>query len=552
MKTLTEKYQALKEGNFSKQQFLRDARLAHPNLITQFNGFNDAIKILKAKGLVHEVSEEYQSFDSEEELNAFIDTQVEKDKMASEDDIDYSEYIVFDNNTFFIGRTDLETGKEIVEPGQEIEFEYEGKKHKATVTNQEVGRDGDNLILSLHPETSINEASVPFERDVLDTISLNQVKKGIRYELEQMGVKSVKVSAEDWRKAKDKVRKNIEKDQNYYVHKLADIKPVKHDKRPDTMKEVPSVKNKDSQNKKNQKKVKDQHNQMEKVKINEFKKIIKKVILESLEEQEYSMPAPDFKESHRTLVTMLEKIVSVAEKVGQASEQERDALADDPDATTYVREVEEYLRKVYNAYLYGDRDAGRDDEIFREGVSLEAYDKMEGLSNRKAQEAVKRGSEIILRQLTEEGFDEKEVLDFLQLLITANYGIVNETHKIAENYDLKPIQALQETPAFERALRSEEDFANFIKSVQADLWNYMADHFDSKAGAAPDELEEATKEKEYEVDGLRFYTVYNPPKGYYAKGVGEAKGQISFRYFDTEEQAKEHGELELHGYLSND
>jgi len=54
MKTLTEKYNAILEGNFSKTQFLRDARLAHPNLITQFNGFEDTVQILKNKGLIFE------------------------------------------------------------------------------------------------------------------------------------------------------------------------------------------------------------------------------------------------------------------------------------------------------------------------------------------------------------------------------------------------------------------------------------------------------------------------------------------------------------------
>lgn len=54
MKTLQEKYNAIKEGNFSKAQFVRDARLAHPNLITQFNGFEDTASILKNRGMIAE------------------------------------------------------------------------------------------------------------------------------------------------------------------------------------------------------------------------------------------------------------------------------------------------------------------------------------------------------------------------------------------------------------------------------------------------------------------------------------------------------------------
>lgn len=58
MRTLTEKYNAIVEGNFSKDQFVRDARLSHPNFITQFTSFKDAVKILKNKGLVHEAKKE--------------------------------------------------------------------------------------------------------------------------------------------------------------------------------------------------------------------------------------------------------------------------------------------------------------------------------------------------------------------------------------------------------------------------------------------------------------------------------------------------------------
>ena len=58
MRTLQEKYNAILEGNFSKTQFVRDARLAHPSLITQFNGYEDSVQILKNKGMVAEAKAE--------------------------------------------------------------------------------------------------------------------------------------------------------------------------------------------------------------------------------------------------------------------------------------------------------------------------------------------------------------------------------------------------------------------------------------------------------------------------------------------------------------
>ena len=58
MKTLTEKYKAVLEGKYNKKQFVRDARLSHPNHITQYNGFDDTVAILKNKGLVFEISDD--------------------------------------------------------------------------------------------------------------------------------------------------------------------------------------------------------------------------------------------------------------------------------------------------------------------------------------------------------------------------------------------------------------------------------------------------------------------------------------------------------------
>lgn len=55
MRTLQEKYNAIQEGAFSKDQFLRDARMQHPTLVTQYNGYDDAVQILKNRGMISEV-----------------------------------------------------------------------------------------------------------------------------------------------------------------------------------------------------------------------------------------------------------------------------------------------------------------------------------------------------------------------------------------------------------------------------------------------------------------------------------------------------------------
>ncbi len=55
MRTLQEKYNGINEGNFTKEQFLRDARLQLPTLVTQYNGYDDAVQILKNRGIIQEV-----------------------------------------------------------------------------------------------------------------------------------------------------------------------------------------------------------------------------------------------------------------------------------------------------------------------------------------------------------------------------------------------------------------------------------------------------------------------------------------------------------------
>lgn len=53
--TLQEQYNLIKEGKGNKQQFFKSARHLFPNLITPVNTLNDAITILKNKGIISEM-----------------------------------------------------------------------------------------------------------------------------------------------------------------------------------------------------------------------------------------------------------------------------------------------------------------------------------------------------------------------------------------------------------------------------------------------------------------------------------------------------------------
>jgi hypothetical protein len=54
MRTLQEKYNAVLEGTFSKEQFRRDAVMQLPNLVSKFNSFEDMATILKNRGMLAE------------------------------------------------------------------------------------------------------------------------------------------------------------------------------------------------------------------------------------------------------------------------------------------------------------------------------------------------------------------------------------------------------------------------------------------------------------------------------------------------------------------
>jgi len=58
MRTLQEKYNAVLEGTFSKEQFRRDAVMQLPNLVSKFNSFEDMATILKNRGMLAEAKKE--------------------------------------------------------------------------------------------------------------------------------------------------------------------------------------------------------------------------------------------------------------------------------------------------------------------------------------------------------------------------------------------------------------------------------------------------------------------------------------------------------------
>ncbi len=74
------------------------------------------------------------------------------------------------------------------------------------------------------------------------------------------------------------------------------------------------------------------------------------------------------------------------------------------------------------AYEYEKgKEAGEkeEEEKLKEGMlSPEAYERMAGLSNLKAQEAMIKAAEILMNDLTKEGFEVEEIREFFTKLIS--------------------------------------------------------------------------------------------------------------------------------------
>lgn len=236
MRTLTEKYRAVLQESFTKAQFVRDARLAHPTLITQFNGFDDTVQILKNKGMISEA----------------------KDWMMGKDYPGYGQVVSIEKEDEFVHVTfDLN--------GEETTFTFvedPGDRDKWIEVSETV-----NEELSKYKEEKLPNQE--YTGNPVDRFSLETVQRGVDYELESKGFNTVDndFTTEDLEKVKQKVIKNLEKDPNHYLKLLAGEN--RKTKRHDTMQKVEKNNHKDT------------FNAMQKAQL---KEMIKKLVVKTLNE----------------------------------------------------------------------------------------------------------------------------------------------------------------------------------------------------------------------------------------------------------------------------
>ena len=260
MRTLQEKYNGIQEGKFSKEHFLADARMELPNLVTRFNGYDDAVQILKNRGMIQEARVAYDVPMIDNQRAAF-------DKLS---DL-YFEYLrkyaksKGDNTSM----SNSQLGDKYRE---EIETKLGLPPHSAYA----------DLAKELKNRGMIQEAKIEEARltknnltdyrykptNDMDKYPYEQILRGIRVELEGLGVQGTP-TAEEYAKALAKVSKNLAKDSIFYTNQVAGVNPKVdlHDKMiPVTAKNTV-----------------DTFNGMKKAELKEgFKRLIKKVLSESM------------------------------------------------------------------------------------------------------------------------------------------------------------------------------------------------------------------------------------------------------------------------------
>ena len=264
MRTLQEKYNAIQEGKFSKEHFLAEARMQQPQLITRFNGYDDAVQILKNKGMIvegiHDRDILYSPHTNIKPAPERSPEQLGKAADARSENILRMTY-----------------NRQINDPNisdEELRYILNGKGVKGfggrpnAVNN--ILRDRNSNQRGLR-EAKLTKKSLTDYRykptNDMDKYPYEQILRGIRVELEALQVLGTP-TAEEYSKALAKVSKNLEKDSIFYTNQVAGVNPKVdlHDKMV-----TATAKN-----------TVDTFNGMKKAALKEgFKKLIKKVLSEN-------------------------------------------------------------------------------------------------------------------------------------------------------------------------------------------------------------------------------------------------------------------------------
>ena len=276
MRTLQEKYNAIQEGNFSKDQFLVEARMQQPQLVTRFNGYDDAVQILKNRGMIVEAKKQEGRKVTDHPFIVYTDKQGKHHIEEKNYEDDQKAFLKTIPDTWDVYETRKEAAAE-KQRRMEKESVNEAKKQSITIifdiapekeeikyirkilTNAGVnatvkkGEYDEVMVITADNTSELNKAKRVLNREIADDFEwgkqLNEAKqtkltkksltdyrykptndmdkypyeqilRGLRVELEAVGVQGTP-TPEEYSKALAKVSKNLAKDSIFYTNQLA-------------------------------------------------------------------------------------------------------------------------------------------------------------------------------------------------------------------------------------------------------------------------------------------------------------------------------------------
>lgn len=402
MRTLTEKYNGVLEGRYAKAQFLRDARLAHPQFITQFNGYDDAVSILKNKGMISEAKSKFiqltvtgktgapvakyfypvewlDRMKHPGELGHYLNAWV-KNMTPMEDEHDYVIRMTQgvqqpDEDAVEMTEKDLEDAKKIQNIVQQRAKDLGalGKKLGShTKAAAQLGLDPTKWNRGIEVnEAEIEEVNENVYKDVaekIDTILPDSVRRGLDYELEKAGFDTVNINFDEPTRMKylKKAVDRLAKDPNYYLNQLSgeSSRTNKHDREVEVDQKALFKGTVDPKGGKAEGNV-DTFNAMKKAQLREA---VKSLVVETLNEgteklekyvvdphpSEYEKMYPKYRTGVKELMNVVLDIekafVTHREKVENAFEMIGHLMAPGV-AKSFVAELVDVLRKYQNIPL---------------------------------------------------------------------------------------------------------------------------------------------------------------------------------------------------------
>ena len=203
MKSIANQYRDLKEGRMSQANFMRNLRMTMPQYVTNTTSYNDAVKILRNKGILTE------------NIVKQLEKGIEVEKEHTEDEVKAAQ-IAIDHL-----KEDPKYYTKLTKAGLEEEMDDDDAETLAMIDKIEKEKEGEEAVMAQYDE-NLNEAKSWTNTDgkemyaqfkEIDNLNSQEVLIGIDFEMEE----NHELSKQDAAKI---VIKNLKKNPTYYTATL--------------------------------------------------------------------------------------------------------------------------------------------------------------------------------------------------------------------------------------------------------------------------------------------------------------------------------------------